>query len=453
MELKGMHIVVFGLGRTGEALVRFLLDRGARVSVTDSRPAHLVGKPAERIASLPVSMQLGGHDEKIVESADWIVLSPGVPHTLSVLERAARAGIPVIGEIELASRFVDEPIVAITGTNGKSTVTRLVGRMLEYSGLSIFLGGNLGRPLIDYVAEAKPADAVVIEVSSFQLDTIVHFRPSVGVLLNISPDHLDRYPDFGAYAASKARVFENQLASDTAVVNAADETVMRMSVNAKSRLCTFNDADFKPCSALVSDTEIRISFPDTDSLVIPANRVPLAGRHNLENTAAAALAALAAGASREGIMASLGGFVPDPHRLEQVAIIKDVAYYDDSKATNVDAAVRAIESMRGPVILIAGGRDKFGGYEALRKPVERRVKAVIVLGEAADAILETLCDVAEVRHADTMAEAVEEASRIAAPGDAVLLSPACSSFDMYENYEARGDDFARAVRSLDKMVV
>lgn len=453
MELKGMHIVVFGLGRTGESLVRFLLDRGARVSVTDSRPAHLVGKPAERTASLPVSMQLGGHDEKIVASADWIVLSPGVPHTLGVLERAKRAGIPVIGEIELASRFVDEPIVAITGTNGKSTVTRLAGRMLEYSGMSIFLGGNLGRPLIDYVSEARPADVVVIEVSSFQLDTVVHFRPSVGVLLNISPDHLDRYPDFGAYAASKARVFENQLASDTAVVNAADPTVMRAAKNAKSRLCTFGDADFGSCSAAVTDTAIRIGFPEMDPFVIPANRVPLAGRHNLENTAAAVLAALAAGAGREGIMASLDGFVPDPHRLEQVAIIKDVAYYDDSKATNVDAAVRAIESMSGPVILIAGGRDKFGGYEALIKPVERHVKAVIVLGEAADAILETLCDTAEVRRADSMAEAVEDAFRIAAPGDAVLLSPACSSFDMYENYEARGDDFARAVRSLNAKAV
>ena len=453
MELKGMHIVVFGLGRTGESLVRFLLDRGARVSVTDSRPAHMVGKPAERTAKLPVSMQLGAHDEKIVESADWIVLSPGVPHTLGILEGAKRAGVPVIGEIELASRFVDEPIVAITGTNGKSTVTRLVGRMLEYSGMSIFLGGNLGQPLIEYVAEKKPADVVVIEVSSFQLDTIVHFRPAVGVLLNISPDHLDRYPDFGAYAASKARVFANQLASDTAVVNAADETVMRAAKNAKSRLCAFNDAEFGPCSAVVTDTEIRINFPGTDSFGIPANRVPLAGRHNLENTAAAALAALAVGAGREGILASLGGFVPDPHRLQQVAIIKDVTYYDDSKATNVDASVRAIESMSGPVVLIAGGRDKFGGYEALRKPVERHVKAVIVLGEAADAILETLCDAAEVRRADTMTEAVEEASRIAAPGDAVLLSPACSSFDMYENYEARGDDFARAVRSLDKMAV
>ncbi len=453
MELKGMHIVVFGLGRTGESLVRFLLDRGARVSVTDSRPARMVGQPAGRIARLPVSMQLGGHDEKIVESADWIVLSPGVPHTLGVLERAERAGIPVIGEIELASHFVDEPIVAITGTNGKSTVTRLAGRMLEYSGMSIFLGGNLGRPLIDYVSEAKPVEVVVIEVSSFQLDTIVHFRPAVGVLLNISPDHLDRYPDFGAYAASKARLFENQLASDTAVVNAGDEIVMRAAENAKSRMCTFNDADFRPCSALISDTEIRINSPNTDPFVISASRVPLAGRHNLENTAAAALAALAAGASREGILASLDGFVPDPHRLERVATIKDVAYYDDSKATNVDAVVRAIESMSGPVILIAGGRDKFGGYEALRKPVERHVKAVIVMGEAADAILGTLCDVVELRHADTMAEAVEEASRIAAPGDAVLLSPACSSFDMYENYEARGDDFARAVRSLDAMAV
>ncbi len=453
MELKGMHTVVFGLGKTGEALVRFLLDRGARVTVTDSRPADLLKEALERTRGLPVEMKLGGHDDRVIENADLVVLSPGVPHTLACLERAEQSNTPVIGEIELACRFIDDPVVAVTGTNGKSTTTRLAARMLEHSGRSVFLGGNIGKPLVEYLNENKRADVVVIEVSSFQLDTIVHFRPDVGVLLNITPDHLDRYADFDAYAMSKARLFENQLPGDTAVLNASDPMVARVTRGIRSRRCTFNEKAPKQCSAVVSDDGIVIHMPDGTEMAIDKTMVPLMGRHNLENAASAALSALAAGGTKEGVLSGIAGFAADPHRLEFVASVDGVSYYDDSKGTNVEAAARAVEAMDGPVVLIAGGRDKFGGYEALHEPVRKHVKALIVMGEAAPSILQSLGDLVETRHAASMAEAVQIASRMARTGDSVLLSPACSSFDMYENYAARGEDFQRAVGVLERKAI
>ncbi len=453
MDLKGKHAVVFGLGKTGEAVARFLLAREARVTVTDRSPAHLLEDAAERMGRLPVVMKLGGHDDSACETADLVVLSPGVPHTLPCLERARKAGIPVIGEIELAGRFIGAPIVAITGTNGKSTATRLGGRMLKHSGKSVFVGGNLGRPLIDHLNDNAPADVVVAEVSSFQLDTIVHFRPEVGVLLNITPDHLDRYADFDAYAASKARIFQNQAPGDTAILNGADPVVSRATKHIKSRRCLFNDQHLKQCSAVVSDDGIRMTMPEAGTMKIDKDMVPLAGRHNLENTAAAAMAALAAGASEKGILSALKTFDADPHRLEYIGSINGVSYYDDSKGTNVAAAARAVEALGAPVILIAGGRDKYGGYEALREPVARYVKTLIVMGEAAETIDQAMAGLVETRRAGSMAQAVKIAAGIAKPGDKVLLSPACASFDMYQSYAERGRDFQKAVRFLEKKAI
>lgn len=450
MDLKSKHTVVFGLGKTGEALVRFLLDRDARVTVTDSRSASLLEDAVERMSRLPVDMKLGGHDGVKTEMADLIVLSPGVPHTLDCLARARKANVPVIGEIELAGRFIDTPIIAITGTNGKSTTTRLCGLMLEQSGKSVFVGGNLGKPLIDYINDKVDADVVVAEISSFQLDTIVSFRPAIGVLLNITPDHLDRYVDFDDYALSKAAIFKNQTPADMAVLNAGDPVVSRVTKNLKSRICKFNETKLKKCGGVVSDLEIRIIMPEAGEVVIGKNQVPMAGRHNLENTAAAMIAALAAGATKTGILSALSTFKVDSHRMEYVASIKEVSYYDDSKGTNVDASARAIEAMGTSVILIAGGRDKFGGYGALREPVKKYVKALVVMGEAAEAISREIGDLVETRHAGSMKEAVETAAGMASAGDSVLLSPACSSFDMYEDYAARGRDFQCAVRSLEE---
>lgn len=450
MDLKGKHTVVFGLGKTGASLVRFLLDKEARVTVTDSSPAHRLEKIMAPMRQLPVDFHLDGHPAGIVADADLVVLSPGVPHTLDCIEQARRKNIPVIGEIELAAGFINTPVVAITGTNGKSTTTQLIGQMLEHSGKKIFVGGNLGRPLIDYPAGNQGADVVVVEISSFQLDTIVHFRPQVGVLLNITPDHLDRYADFQAYARAKGRLFKNHTAADTAVLNAGDAEILRVTENIKSRRCMFNQNQPDRCGAVISDFGIRINMPDAEDMVVTSDHIPLVGRHNLENVAAAILAALSAGASRAGVLSALSGFVSDPHRLEFVATVNSVSYYDDSKGTNVDATARAIEAIAAPLILIAGGRDKRGGYGALREPVSKNVKFLIVIGESANAIDEALSDVVETRHASSMATAVQTAADIALAGDKVLLSPACSSFDMYDDYAARGRDFQLCVRSLKR---
>lgn len=449
MNIKGKQILVVGLGKSGESLAQFLTARGASVTVTDHSPAETLGDAVKRLGALPVKLELGGHDVRSFTRADLIVLSPGVPHTIAPVREARKSGIPVIGEIEFAARFIDTPIVAVTGTNGKSTVTRLIGRMVEQSGLKVFVGGNIGTPLISY-ADSPDADVVVAEISSFQLDTIIDFRPRVGVLLNITPDHLDRYADLAAYGASKGRVFENQGPEDTAVLNAADPMIMAVTETIRSRKCLFNTNGPAPCGAWIMDDGIALSFPGKGELRIPESKIPMAGRHNRENVAAAALAALAAGGTEKGVIDAVSTFALDPHRIEYVGMVGGVAYYDDSKGTNVDAVVRAIEAVRAPVVLIAGGRDKMGGYDALREPVRRSVRTLIVIGEAAGNIAASLGDVVETRRAQTMAEAVRMASESASPGDAVLLSPACSSFDMYESYAHRGNDFQNAVRALQE---
>lgn len=446
MELAGRHITVAGLGKTGRALAEFLLRRGAHVTVTDAAPEERLGAAPGELREMGVNLVLGGNDPACFETADLIVLSPGVPHTLEPLERARSRGTPVIGEIELASRFIGAPVVAVTGTNGKTTVTRLIGQMLAKSGFSVFTGGNLGTPLICHAGDDTAADVVVAEISSFQLDTVETFRPRVAVLLNITADHLDRYPDIYAYGRAKARLFAMQEASDTAVLNAADPLVMGLAEGIRARRCLFNAAAGTACGAWPDGEAITVCTLRAGRVRIPYAEIPLAGGHNYENTAAAALAAFAAGAGPEGVLGAIREFRADPHRLQWVARIDGVDYYDDSKATNVDAAARAVEAVRPPVILILGGRDKGGRYAGLAEAVGRRVKALVLIGEAAGAIERELGGRVETRRAASMDAAVDIAASLAAPGDTVLLSPACSSFDMYENYARRGDDFQRAVR-------
>ncbi len=379
MEIAGKHILVVGLGVSGVALVRFLTRRGALVTVTDMSPeAGLAGLLPE-VRSLGARLEIGGHREDTFTQADLIVLSPGVPHDILPVQKAAALGVPVIGEIELAGRFIDTPIIAVTGTNGKTTTTSLVSAMLESSGLSVFTGGNIGSPLIGYADGPNKCDRVVAEISSFQLDTIFSFRPNVAVLLNIADDHLDRYADFGAYAQSKARIFENQTEADTAVLRGNDPVIASVTNGLKSRCQTFlHEKDYAASEektvAVVRTISAESGFliqiycqnNITDVYRIPLQRLP--GRHNAENAAAAVLAALAAGGSREGIQAALNSFSLLPHRMELVRTLAGVDYINDSKATNVDAVVRAIESFERPVILILGGRDKGGDYAPPAKP-------------------------------------------------------------------------------------
>ncbi|MDM8549910.1 UDP-N-acetylmuramoyl-L-alanine--D-glutamate ligase [Desulfobacterales bacterium HSG2] len=457
MKIADKNILVVGLGMSGAATACFLKKRGAVVTVTDMAKAEELGDYAPMMRELGVRTEFGEHRIETFENADFIVISPGVPHTIPPIKAAQEKGVAVLGEIELASRFIQAPIVAITGTNGKTTTTKLVGKMLEASGFTVFVGGNIGNPLIRYADNGEKADIVVAEVSSFQLDTIDTFRPEVGVLLNITEDHLDRYPNFTAYARSKGRIFENQQENDSAVLDSTDPIVSSVTEHIKSRkLETGNwmlDAGSKYPASSIQHPASSIQHP-ASSIQHPASSIQLMGRHNMENVSAASLAALAVGGTPEGIQSALNNFKVPRHRLEYVATINDVMYFDDSKATNSDAVARALECFDKPVILIMGGRGKgigrkFKADSILRNRVSQHTKKLIAIGESRRDIKSEFKDVVLITMASSMEDAVSQAYHEAEPGDVVLLSPACSSFDMYRSYAERGETFCQAVRELN----
>jgi len=474
MQLAGKKIIVVGLGKTGIAVARFLKTRGAAVVAADTASESKLAAQAQTIRAMGIPVELGRHRAETFSQADLIVLSPGVPHMVEPFMQAREHGIPVMGEIELASRFIRQPIVAITGTNGKTTVTEMVGDMLMRSDFKVFVGGNIGNPLIDYVAGEQQADVIVAEISSFQLDTSENFRPRVGVLLNITADHLDRYPNFSAYAASKMRLFENQQAGDVAVLNGADPIVRSMADRVKARKLIYPNPAADEEGAILENQQILLrihklagvadkiqniksGMPFESKSLAPADRNPTAlllsnfklkGRHNLENACAAALASFAFGARPQAIQDTLDHFKGSAHRLEYIDAINGVDFFNDSKATNVDAVLRAVECFDSPLVLIMGGLDKGGNFRDLRRAVSRHAKKLIVMGRAADMIRSALGDVAATSTAAGMADAVDQAYEAAGPGDVVLLSPGCASFDMYENYAQRGDDYRQTVVKL-----
>jgi UDP-N-acetylmuramoylalanine--D-glutamate ligase len=465
MNLKNKKILVVGLGRTGLAVARFLTQAQAVVMATDTADETVLGDQVRQIKQLGIKTELGQHRNDTFENADLIVISPGVPHTIEPVIRAQNRGIPVIGEVELASRFIREPLVAVTGTNGKTTTTELIGAMLKNTGLKVFIGGNIGNPLIGYVETGQVVDVVVAEISSFQLDTIKHFRPKVSVLLNISKDHLDRYPDFDAYANSKMRIFENQQENDIAVLNGADARVYSLTGHIKCQKLFYPNPQSNENGALLADDRITLKLnnskrfnshfriPNSEFRIrqsVDTAAAGFLGRHNLENACAAVLAALAAGATIEGIQTALNQFQGSAHRLEYIETINEARYFNDSKATNVEAVVRALECFAQPVILIMGGRDKGDDFKALGDAVRKHAKKLIVMGEAASAISSALTQIIPATSASSMQDAVQKANEAAAPGEIVLLSPACASFDMYDNYAQRGDDFRKEVVKLKK---
>ena len=457
MELANKHITVVGLGRTGMALARFLKKRGAKVVVTDMAAEKDLGPQVRELRQMDIAVETGRHREQTFQAADLIVLSPGVPHTIAPVVQAQESGTAVMGEIELASRFIKEPIVAVTGTNGKTTTTELLGDMLKRSGLKVFVGGNIGNPLIGYVDEGRKADAVVAEISSFQLDTIDRFRAQIAVMLNITIDHLDRYQDFEAYAASKMRIFENQQPGDIAVLNSSDPLVRSLTMNLKSKKLMYPRAEATEDGAVINGSRIRFHINDPGlpatsgqgQWALDLSRINLRGRHNLENACAAGLAAIAAGARPESIQEALNRFHGGAHRLEFLDTIDEVEFYNDSKATNVDAVIRAVQCFDKPVVLIMGGLDKGSNFKPLREVLPRHIKRLIVMGSATGLIASALGDLAPMTTAASMAEAVKHARQAASPGDVVLLSPGCASFDMYENYAQRGDDFRQEVLKLN----
>ena len=454
MEFQDRHIVVMGLARSGLAAARFLRERGARVTITDKAGAGALGKYEEQAQALGAVLELGGHRSATLEKADLIVLSPGVPHTLEPLEAARRRGTPVIGEIELACRHLTRPILAVSGTNGKTTTTELLGAMLAESGMRVFVGGNIGNPLISIVGREADLDLIVAEISSFQLDTAESFKPRVGVLLNITPDHLDRYPDMATYTDSKARLFRNQDAGDIAIVNGNDPLALAACRAIHARRLYFYGQppeNGEPGEgALITPRQIAVHIDDKVQGRIELSNTRLIGPHNRENIAAAALAALAAGASLAGVQKTVDQFQGLAHRLERVATVKGIHFINDSKATNVDAVIRALECFEHPVVLIMGGRNKGYDFEPLRTHVRSRVRKLIVIGEAAPQIMAVLsrdpADGAEI--AADMAQAVRLAFETARPAETVLLSPACASFDMFGSYVERGETFRRLVKEL-----
>ncbi len=397
MELANKTIIVVGLGVTGIAVARFLKKRGAVVIVTDQATEETLGPRAQKIHEMGIAMELGRHRSQTFKTADLVVLSPGVAHTIEPVLRAKEHGIPVIGEIELASRFIKAPILAVTGTNGKTTTTEILGSMLMHSGFNVFVGGNIGNPLIGYADGEQKADFIVAEISSFQLDTINTFRPKIGVLLNITVDHLDRYPNFEAYAASKIRIFENQQPGDIAVLNGSDPLVRSLTEPLKSTKLYYASLNHEEEGVVNNGTQIGFRFNESkkrdskgpiahlascNRRFLNVSNLKLVGRHNLENAAAAALAALAAGASLETVQEALNRYQGAAHRLEHIDTMHGVDFFNDSKATNVDAVIRAVESFSKPVVLIMGGLDKGGNFKALRKVLARHAKKLIVIGQS-----------------------------------------------------------------------
>ena len=437
--------LVLGLARTGQAVARALAARGVAVTAADKRAADAL-PDAAALTALGVVVRPGADGPELLAGADLVVPSPGVPAEAPVLAVAVACGIPVWSEIELAFRLLDCPIVAITGTNGKSTTTSLVGLALEKSGRRTFTGGNLGTPLVSAV-ETTP-DVAVAEVSSFQLEWVTAFRPRVAAILNLTPNHLDRHPTFAAYRDAKARLFAAQTADDVAVVNRDDPEAWALARGIHARVLPFGSAP-ADAGAWSVGGEVVVRLPGAPGERYPLARTRLIGRHNVENVMAAALVARLAGATSAAVQAAIDELAPLPHRLALVAERDGVRWVDDSKATNVGAAARSVEAVPGPVILLAGGLDKAGGYDALVARARGKVRLAVSFGAAREAIAAALgAGGVRVDSVTTLAEAVRLAAAAAAPGDTVLLAPACASFDQFTDYAARGRAFRAAVEAL-----
>jgi UDP-N-acetylmuramoylalanine--D-glutamate ligase len=449
LSLKDKHILVVGLGKSGLSVVRYLVREGVRVTVSDTKQeAELVPDVLREMKALGVKLETGEHRVDTFLRAERIIVSPGVPLNIGPLAAAREKGIPVTGEMDLAVQIMNTPIVAVTGTNGKSTVTSFLGALLQNAGHEVFVGGNLGTPLIDYAASGSKADVAVVEVSSFQLDTMESFSPLVALLLNISPDHLDRYPNYEAYVQSKLRIFKNQGAGDFAILNDDDDVLSSFAPPQDVSVLRYGLKKKDLRQASVEGKGIRAGLPGKESHFFDLQKCPLPGRHNVENMMAAALAGLALNAEPPVIQHTMDHFEGLPHRLEFSGRIREVAFYDDSKATNVDAAIRAIGSFDRPVILIAGGRHKGGDYAPLVRVSKGRVKKAFLMGESKQLMAEAFEDKIPYATADDMGDAVAKAFSVAKPRDVVLLAPACSSFDMFTDYAHRGRAFKEAVERL-----
>ncbi|MDR1726700.1 MAG: UDP-N-acetylmuramoyl-L-alanine--D-glutamate ligase [Acidobacteriota bacterium] len=454
-DYLGRSALVAGAARSGIAAARFLLGRGARVILSDAKGREALAPEVSALSEFAAQspgelvLELGGNRDGSFAAVDFVVASPGMPLTLPCFEASRRAGVPVIAEVELAWRHLKGAVVGVTGSTGKTTTTMLATALAAGAGRRAFAAGNIGAPLIDFVERSEQGDVYVVELSSFQLEAIVDFKPLAAAVLNLTPDHMDRYPGFGDYVAAKARILMNQRPGDVAVLNADDPLAAALAGDACGKVWFFSRTREVAMGAFVRDGMVVFRDGRGERGLFPADAMRLRGGHNLENVLAASLLALAAGAPPESLEAGVRGFRGVEHRIEPVAEIGGVAYYNDSKATNVDATAKALEAFPGGVHLIAGGRDKAGDFTALRPLVQGRVKQLVLVGEAAGKLRAALAGATEIRDASSMREAVAIARAGAVAGDVVLLAPACASFDMFDDYEHRGRVFKDAVRALE----
>lgn len=449
MDLANKRVLVVGLGKSGVASALFLKKHGARVTVSDAKPEDQLRSEIPLLLDHGITVETGGHGDRTFRGQDLIVVSPGVPVDAPHLVQARALGEPVIGEIELAAQFLPGPIVAITGSNGKTTTTTLAGEILSAGGLRTVVGGNIGTPAITLVERATADTWAVLEVSSFQLETVQTFRPRIAVILNITPDHLDRHRTFEAYASAKARIFENQQSDDFAVLNEDDPACVNLAKRVNAQLFWFSRRKEVQRGAWVSDGRILFRDAAGQQEIMLVADIPLKGAHNVENALAGVCVGMLAGARPERIREAIRNFKAVEHRLEFVARIRNVDYYNDSKATNVDATIKALESFPANIHLILGGKDKGSDYSVLNDLLRQRVKRVYTIGAAAAKIESQIKGAADIFHAETLEKAILRAAQDSQPSDIVLLAPACASFDQFDSYEHRGRVFKDVVKSLE----
>src|SRR5580658_4843133 len=449
IELRGKRVLVVGLARTGVATSVFCAAHGARVTATDSRTEIEIGEAIAKLKEAGVRLELGSHREETFLEQDLIVPSPGVPADEAHLQSARAKGVKIWSEIELAYRFMKGRLIGITGSNGKTTTTSLIEHILKTAGMQTILAGNIGTPLIACVDAITESTCTVVELSSFQLELIDTFRPNIGVFLNLTPDNLDRHHTIEVYGAAKARLFENQTSSDAAVLN-ADDAATTPYAPSLPRVYWFSRKQRLAQGAYVRGEEIVFRQDGAEEVLLKLEDISLAGAHNVENVLAAAAAARLAGAHASAIAKGVKSFAGVEHRLEFVAEVGGVRYYNDSKATNVDATLKALDAFPGRILIILGGKDKGSDYTVLQKPLREKAILALLIGAAAEKIENQISGSVALERAETLERAVETASHAARPGDVVLLAPACASFDQFQNYEHRGRAFKDLVGQLEK---
>ncbi len=448
-RIKGKKVSVFGMARSGRAVAKLLKENGADVFVTDSKKEADLGFEIEELRRLNVDFEAGSHSGKALDSKDFIVLSPGINPNIPILKNARTTGIPIFSEIEVAYWFCSAKIVGITGSNGKTTTSTLLGEILKRDSRECQVAGNIGIPFSSVVEEVSPSGIIVLELSSFQLENIEEFKPEVAALLNISPDHLDRYPDLESYSRAKARIFDNQVSGDFAILNADDDSSIKIKDSCHAQVIFFSTAQELEKGAFIQEGKLVLRQNGETDSVIEAQKIGIKGPHNLSNAICACAMSAALGVEKDSLREALRNFRGVEHRLEEVKTISGIRFINDSKATNVRSVWYALDTIPEPILLIAGGRDKGGDFTQLREKVKEKLKSLILMGEAKQKIKEALGDLVEPIWVDSLEEGVKRAYHLASPGECVLLSPGCASFDMFEDYEHRGRIFKSAVRQLN----